>query len=191
MKIFQIKKHISQALQSNIHAVRLGLVASLMIFPFTSAQAQSAGAANMPPGQTYQNWRLICEPATTRCYIFQRTDLQTTGQQILNVVLGNLGPKESQVLHLTIPLGVYIPSGIALKIGDSGQMPIPIQTCTPKGCEAMVDLKPQLLSDLEGAKVVNVAFLDAVTRKQITVGVTMAGFREAVLALRRHNVTFR
>lgn len=148
------------------------------------AQSKDAAPKAAPP-QKFQDWQLKCEAETKRCYTFQRTDLQTTGQQVLNVVLGNIGPEGKHVVHFTVPLSIYIPPGIALKIDEGEQINVPVHTCTPNGCEAMLDLDVGLLAALESAKASNVAFLDAATRKQITIGVSMAGFKEAYAALRR------
>ncbi len=169
---------------------------ALLSYSFV-ALAQSADAVPQPsqvevdqdwqpdPVQTFQDWQLKCEAEKKRCYIFQNTNLQETGQKVLGVVVGNLGPDGKYILHLVVPLGIYIPPGVAIKINLGDQIDIPVHTCTPVGCEATLDLKPELVFALESSTTVNVAFLDAVTRRQITVGVSMAGFRQANAALRR------
>jgi len=152
------------------------------------AWAQSGDTSAKPnpnTPQAFKDWLFKCEAEPKRCFAFQHTSLQETGQRLLGVVVGNLGPEGKQILHLTVPLGIYIPPGVAMKIDQGQQITVPVFTCTPTGCEAMLDLEAPLLSDLERAKAMNVAFLDAVTRRQITVTVSLAGFHAAYASVRR------
>lgn len=185
MNIIRFKRVISGTLHMNRHAVWLTVAVLLVAVHSMPAWAQSKDAeAKAAPAQVFQDWKLQCEAKAKRCYIFQRTDLQTSGQQVLNVVVGNLGPDGTHIMHFTVPLGIYIPPGIAMKIDDGDQINVPVHTCTPNGCEAILSLESKVLSTLESAKTTNVAFLDAVTRQQLTIGVSMAGFSDAYAALR-------
>lgn len=162
------------------------ILALIAAFSYASPSlAQTSGADTVDPAQVFRDWRLQCERDSKRCFIYQRTDLQKTGQQVLGVVVGNLGPKGEHIIHLTIPLGIYIPPGVALKIDDGEQISLSVHTCSPKGCEAMINMEQSLLSALQKGKAANIAFLDAVTRRQITVGVSLMGFGDAYAALRR------
>ncbi len=164
-----------------------GIVLALIVaLPSTPSLAQTtAPAGKQPPFETFQDWRLQCDAGKKRCFIFQNTNLEKTGQQILAVVVGNLGPEGKHILHLTVPLGIYLPPGVAIRIDEGKQIDIPVLTCTPKGCEAVLNMEVPLWSALEKGKAANVAFLDAVTRRQITVAVSLSGFTDAYTALRR------
>lgn len=185
MNISMINRIVSEALWVDwcFWFAMVLLVTALNVSP-SLAQSKDTTAKAVSP-QVFKDWKLQCEAETKRCYIFQRTDVQETGQRVLNVVIGNLGPDGKQVLHFTVPLGIYIPAGIAMKIDEDEQMTIPVHTCMPAGCEGMLNLEAKTLAALESAKGVNIAFLDAVTRNQITVGVSVSGFRDAYTALRR------
>jgi invasion protein IalB len=98
---------------------------------------------------------------------------------------GDLGPERQPVLHLTVPLGIYIPLGVALRVDAGPQRKAEIHTCTTDGCEAMIPLDAELLAALTGGQLTQVAFLDAVTRRQITVAMPMTGFAQAYTALQR------
>lgn len=135
--------------------------------------------------QTFENWRLSCEVDKPPCYISQSTTLKETGQRILRVLAGNLGPEGRPVLHLSVPLGIYIPLGVALRVDEGPQLKAEVHTCTPDSCEAMLPLDAELLAALESGEITQVAFLDAVTRRQITVAVPMAGFSQAYTALQQ------
>lgn len=145
----------------------------------------AAQAPSPSPTQTFESWRLSCEGGKPPCFISQSIQLTDTGQRILRVMAGNLGPEERPVLHLTVPLGIYIPLGVALRVDDDPQRKAEVHTCTADGCEALLLLDPELLAALAGGKLTQVAFLDAVTRRQITVAVPLAGFGLAYTALQR------
>lgn len=151
-----------------------------------AAAAQPASQSVRPrPAQTFQDWILSCDTEATPCYVSQSASLKETGQRVFRVVVGPLGAGGKPIVHLSVPLSIYLPAGVALKIDEGAQLKAEVQTCTPRGCEAMLDLDAALLKSLEGAKVSQVAFLDAVTRRQITMVVSMLGFRNAYAALKQ------
>lgn len=162
-------------------------------FPFTAPTSVLLGcmllltAAFGPQAnaQVFNNWQLACEASRVTCYVSQNTSLTETGQRVLRAVAGNLGPEEQPVLHLTVPLGIYIPLGVALRVDAGPQRKAEVHTCTSDGCEAVLPLDAELLAALTGGQLTQVAFLDAVTRRQITVAVPMAGFAQAYTALQQ------
>lgn len=151
-----------------------------------AGQISLPAAAQAPsPKQTFESWLLSCEDGRPPCYISQSIQLTETGQRILRVVTGHLGPEGRPILHLTVPLGIYLPLGVALRVDEGPQRKAEVQTCTADGCEATLLLDTELLASLTEGKLMQVAFLDAVTRRQITVAVPMAGFRQAHTALQQ------
>jgi invasion protein IalB len=161
----------------------LGLLLLASVQLTAQAQAQTPNPSPPPQAQTFQGWLLTCEVETQPCFVSQSTHLKDTGERVLRVVAGHLGAEGKPVLHLSVPLGIYLPLGVALKIDEGAQLKVEVHTCTPGGCEAMLNLDAELLGALSGGKVSQVAFLDAVTRRQVTVAVPMAGFKEAYAAL--------
>lgn len=170
------------SLQSVSHLLRLFICA--LFGAMLSAAAQTPPVPPRPP-QTFQDWVLTCEAETKPCYVSQSATLKETGQRVFRVVVGYLGAEGKPILHMSVPLGIYIPAGVALKIDEGAQLKTEVQTCTPGGCEAMLNLDAALIESLESAKASQAAFLDAVTRRQVTIVVSMAGFKEAYAALKQ------
>lgn len=159
-------------------SVLLGLLMVLTAPYWQQAHAQTFGA-----------WKLACDAGAVSCYVEQNTSLTDTGQRVLRVMAGDLGPERRPVLHLTVPLGIYIPLGVALRVDAGLQRKAEVHTCTSDGCEAMLPLDAELLAALTGGQLTQVAFLDAVTRRQITVAVPMAGFAQAYTGLQQRAAT--
>ena len=135
--------------------------------------------------EVFQDWLLTCGAVGKSCYVSQSANLKETGQRVLRVAVGYLDAENQPLLHLLVPLGIYIPAGVALKVDEVRQLKAEVRTCTASGCEAMLQLDNSLSESLEGAKICQVAFLDALTRQQIVIVVSMAGFKEAYGALKR------
>lgn len=165
---------------------RLPIAVLLCLFLTLGGPFSRPAEAQAPsPKQTFESWLLACEGGRPFCYISQSIELTETRQRILRVVAGNLGPEGQPILHLTVPLGIHLPLGVALRVDEGPQHKAEVQTCTADGCEATLLLDTELLAALNDGKLTQVAFLDAVTRRQITVAVPMAGFRQAHTALQQ------
>lgn len=163
--------------------IRVGILLALL---FLSALAGPAAHAAAAQEERYHDWILRCDDQllwAKQCSISQSILLQETGQNVLRVVAGTLAEDKRRILHLTLPLALYLPAGVALKIDDQTQTIIPVETCTAGGCELAIPLDPPLLHSLQKAQALRVGFLDAVSRRQITVTVSLHGFSEAFAAL--------
>lgn len=158
-------------------ACRLMLFVMLPVFFLSTAFAQEN------EDRTFQNWIFRCEEQTQRCFVFQNVHLESTGQRVIGAVVGALGPAGEHTLHFTLPLGLYLPAGVALKIDDAEQFTVPVETCLETGCELAIPLDDPRLKTLLEALVVRVGFLDSVTRRQITIAISMQGFSDAYAAM--------
>ncbi len=84
---------------------------------------------------------------------------------------------------MTVPLGVLLPSGVALKVDKGQRFDAPFKICTAKGCEAGIPRDDLLLRTMKRGLVARIAFLDGITRRQITVPVSLKGFAAAFRTL--------
>lgn len=194
--IYIRNKTSSTRLVTHVRIMLCAAIAALCLLASTSWAAPEKPAPQFE-SQTFNDWKLDCEAqdkqtkkADTavqdkRCFIFQNVHLQDSDQRILGVIVGNLGEKGQSILHVTVPLGVFIPAKVALKIGDGEQFQAGVQTCTVLGCEVVFELDEFVIGALLDAELTSVAFLDAVTRRQITVGLSMTGFKTAYHALKK------
>lgn len=134
----------------------------------------------------FQDWVYQCGAEglkDDKCYIMQNIFIKESGLRLLGVAIGYVGPDESPWLFFTIPLGVFLPTGITMNIDDGEEIKIPIRICLPDGCTSSIKLDKKLLSALKKGSKANVVFVDGNTQKQIKVVVSLSGFTKGFLAL--------
>ena len=138
-------------------------------------------------GQVFQDWTIKCEGeegAAERCVAFQNIVVTQSRQQLLTVAVGYLGPKGEPWVILTVPLGVLLQSGVALKVDEGPRFDAPFKICTAKGCEAGIPPEDDVLWLMKAGLVARIAFLDGITGRQITVPVSLKGFSAAFRTLK-------
>ena len=151
-----------------------------------------AAAAAAKHGQAFQDWMIKCEGGegvTERCVAFQNIVVTESRQQLLVLAAGYLGPKGEPWIVLTVPLGVLLQSGLALKVDEGERFDAAFKICTAKGCEAGIPLDDDLLPLMKAGLVARVAFMDGTARRQITVPVSLAGFSAAFRTLTAPDAT--
>jgi invasion protein IalB len=137
-------------------------------------------------GKQFKDWILKCGGEglkDDKCYIVQNIFIQESGLRILGVAAGYLGPDDSPWLFFTMPLGIFLPTGMVFNIDDGEEIKPPIRICLPDGCKASIKLEGKLLNALKKGNKAKVAFLDGNTQKQITVEVSLKGFSRGFVAL--------
>ena len=137
-------------------------------------------------GQAFQDWMVKCEGGdgkAERCFAFQNIVYTQSGQRLLTLAAGYLGPKGEPWILLTLPLGIFLPSGVALKVDKGQRIDTPFKICTAKGCETGIPLDDVLLQTMHRGLVARIAFLDGTARRQITVPVSLMGFAAAFRTL--------
>ena len=82
---------------------------------------------------------------------------------------------------IELPLAVYLPDGVAVKIDDKTEVKGQFIRCTAVSCLADIELAPDIAGQLERAKVSNVTFTD-LGRRKVTIGMSMTGYGAAFKA---------
>ncbi len=137
-------------------------------------------------GQAFEDWMVRCEGGNgkaERCFAFQNIVYTQSGERLLTLAAGYLGPKGEPWIALTVPLGMFLPAGVAVKVDEEQRFDVPFKICTAKGCEAGNPLDEVLLRTMKSGLVARIAFLDGITRRQITVPVSLKGFAAALRTL--------
>lgn len=138
-------------------------------------------------GQVFQDWEVRCEGGegeVERCVAFQNIVVTQSRQQLLVLAAGYLGPTGEPWIILTVPLGVLLQSGVALKVDEGQRFDAKFKICTAKGCEAGLPLDDDALWLMKAGLVARIAFLDGITGRQITVPVSLKGFSAAFQTLK-------
>lgn len=136
----------------------------------------------------FQDWRLRCEKKTDddpeRCFIMQVAKSEEENREVLRIGVRYPEPDQPAMVFLTLPLGVYLPTGLLLQIDEGETLQIPVEICLPNGCHTRLALEGDLLKRLKAGQQAKLAFHDS-RQKQITVPVSLAGFTAALKALKQ------
>jgi invasion protein IalB len=133
--------------------------------PAAQPAAAAAGAApaatpNAASVKAFGDWSLECfDPALegVKCQIVNR--LVSSGKQVVLVFSLALDAKASQTrVQIALPLGIAVPPGVGIAIGNEVQRKAAVSRCTPKGCivegVATKDLLDTMRAGAQGAVIV-------------------------------------
>ena len=157
---------------------------AVLLYLLTSlAPAQAITARE----KDFRDWRLRCakekDDGPERCFIMQIAKTEKDRRDVLRIGVRYPEPDKPAMVFLTLPLGVYLPTGLLLQIDDGETLRIPVEICLPNGCHTRMTLDSALLKTLKGGKAAKLAFHGSQQQK-ITVPVSLAGFTAAFAALK-------
>jgi len=136
-------------------------------------------------GKKYGDWIVSCQKSKAdkknRCGIMQ--EAKGKKGNVLAVMSIWKPPKQNNpVAMFTLPLGIYLPSGIGLKIDDGSVKRIPINRCSPKGCHTMIVLDRDLLETIKQGSNAKVGF--SLTKKRnMTVTFSLTGVTVGIYSI--------
>src|SRR6185437_16808677 len=116
-----------------------------------AATAMPAKAASRP-----SEWISRCASATRhtvpQCFIKQTAVLTKTGQTVASVTVRVPPDDAKPLLMIQVPVGLYLPAGITIKIDDAAPKKLVVQTCDLKGCYAGEQVTAEMLRSLRSGK---------------------------------------
>jgi invasion protein IalB len=109
----------------------------------------------------FQDWAVRCgrpaEGAAEACEMLQqRQDEQ--GQTVLAIAVGDVPNNDSPGMLIILPLGVWLPPGVVVKVDGGKEVPARIERCERRGCQVELLLKPEVLTVLKSGREANVLF---------------------------------
>ena len=148
------------------------LPGKMPVTPFGPRQKPPAGkgraAAGPKPEVIMQEgmWKVICETlpaakgkAQKACYVSATAiDKKNKRAFVSLIVLKTAGkdakgkPKIGHMMNVRAPVGVYLPTGIALEIDGQAIARVPFIRCNPVFCESLAEARPQTLAKLKKGK---------------------------------------
>ena len=138
-------------------------------------------------GAKFGNWTAKCEESKGKvqggCFIFQNLVLREGGQRVLQFAVGYVATTDEPIALLSLPLGISLPPGVTIRIGDGEPTRVIVERCEPNGCRAGLKLKPALLRQLNEGTQLTVPFHDA-ERRPIDVPLSLDGFAAGLRSLR-------
>lgn len=164
---------------SGVAAILLGLVAA------GEAAALSARETD------YQDWRVRCETpdggGAEHCLMGQGVRTEDGRANLMHIVV-SYPPDESQgiapVAQISVPLGVYLPNGLALSIDGGQVLRLPFEYCSGQGCKTRIKLEGDILQALKQGGMARFEFLQFLNAKQFVADVSLKGFTAALDALK-------
>ncbi len=169
-----------------IHKIKAGLITAIM-FSLLAVPFQLT-AAEKP--KNYKDWGYKCETPKgfdkEICFIFQRITNKENNKRVADITVAyapNSGKKPLMVV--TLPLGVFLPAGIQLRV-DQGKEAAraPYVQCIKDGCQARVILDDKIMDKLKSGNRLGVAFLTP-KQKQLGFPVSLSGFTAAINSLKK------
>ena len=88
---------------------------------------------------------------------------------------------ECAILQLNLPLGIYLPPGVAIDIGGN-QHQAPVMVCLPQGCKVLLVLTPAIVEQLKNSATYSVKLFFTEQRAS-TLTFSLRGFTEALGSL--------
>lgn len=161
---------------SRLHAAALALALTPIA---TSVTAQDT--------EKFGNWTAKCEESRGKvqggCFIFQNLVLREGGQRVLQFAVGYVATTDAPIALLSLPLGISLPPGVSIRIGDAQPTRVIVERCEPNGCRAGLKLNEALLSQLRQGTQLTVTFHDA-ERRPIEVPLSLDGFEAGLESLK-------
>ena len=108
-----------------------------------------------------------------------------TKRQVVWVAVRYAGKGETRRLGMfvTVPLGIYLGSGIGGKIETSDQFKFNLQSCNQRGCQGATETKGAMLTDLKKGERLIIGFKARADSKTIAVPVSLKGFTGGLKAI--------
>ena len=158
------------------------ILAIVLSFPVATLDLQAAPR----PGQNFGDWQVACERTKQGgqlCHIFQKLTLKKSGKLVLHVAVGH-SLKGKPFALFVAPLGIALRPGVQLKVGGGKPHRMPVQVCTPRGCQASLALDKALIRELKRANTATFTFVRP-DGKAFNVSISLKGFTKGFDSLRR------
>lgn len=161
-----------------------------------AALAAATGVSADPEkGKIFGDWIIACTETQTernsQCFARQ---VQVTENQegagdgrsrrLIDMRVGFLGPNGEPAVVALLPLGIYIPAGVALRIDDANPIPLRLEFCTRMGCRAVKILDQDQLFALQMSNELSIRFSPRLSGKLASIRLSPKGLFKAVESLK-------
>lgn len=148
------------------------------------AQPKPADASPKPADAN--PWAVNCSSgsasAELQCQVSQNLTEAKSGQRVLTVTVRRESGNGGLAMLLALPHGLFLPSGASFQIDQGQKTTLAIQTSDQNGAYAATPLSADLIKAMKSGTNLNIG-MESVTRKPVTIPVSLAGFTAAVAKL--------
>ncbi|MBF0093722.1 MAG: invasion associated locus B family protein [Alphaproteobacteria bacterium] len=142
------------------------------------------GAAAAPKdGQKFGDWIARCGKEKDGKCVLVQTQVVEGGARLLEATIGKIGTKGEFGLVAIVPLGIHLPSGVAVLV-DEEQFPLSILKCLQDGCQAVMELDGAKLAKVRKAKGLVLGVVEEAGRKTITMPISVSGLDDGLTAIK-------
>ena len=139
-------------------------------------------------------WKVQCEtvppiqgqPGGRQCGMIQVTQSEKNPKASLTLVLVKQvqGGKSSINMRVIAPIGVFLPTGVALEIDGNAVGRVPFTRCMPQVCMAFAEASADTLSKLKKGKLANFIIYEA-PGIGLPMKLSLSGFSASLAALEK------
>ncbi len=141
-----------------------------------AGKADQGGAGAAAPKveivATHGDWKIQCENALDKsgqptdqrsCGMVQTTQSDKNPKATLTLVLvkTKAGDKSQINMRVIAPIGVFLPTGVALEIDGNAVGRVPFTRCMPQVCMAFAEASPDTLTKMKKGNLANFIIYEA------------------------------
>ena len=157
------------------------------VFALVAFHVATPSAAAPTDGQQFKDWVAACPEVEgageVRCFIFQNLAVRESNQPVLSIRIGYVRGSEQPAALMTVPLGVFLPVGMEIRVDESEPTRIAYQVCNQGGCIAALPMDDARIAAFKAGQKANISFQDG-RRQPVTVPVSLSGFTAGFASLR-------
>jgi invasion protein IalB len=156
----------------------------------TAKPAQPAAAPTAETVATHGAWQIQCSvlPAASgeqagkkACGMVQLSHSEKNDKIVLSLIVqkSKKGDNEQTTMRVLVPIGVYLPTGVALEIDGAAVGRAPFVRCRPQICEAFAEVSPESLAKMKKGTAANFILYEA-PGLGIPIKISLEGFSAAL-----------
>ena len=140
-------------------------------------QAGKPGKPAQPAAEivaTHGAWQIQCSAVPAKaaageqagkkaCGMVQLTRSEKNEKVILSLIMqkAKQGEKDVTTMRILVPIGVYLPTGVALEIDGAAVGRAPFVRCRPQICEAFAEVSPESIGKMQKGTAANFIVYEA------------------------------
>ena len=153
----------------------------------TVKQEDTAEISTVEEQTPPSNWITTCDVHNQEkplvCTVAHTILVAKTRQRLVTVTVKIESDAALPALMIQLPLGLFLPDGIELRIDEQDAQQLAVQTCNKDGCYAGSAVSEQMLASMMVGQQLTLTFRN-LAQKEMTVPVPLAGFGPAYRKVR-------
>ena len=139
-------------------------------------------------------WKVQCEtvpaagdqPESRQCGMIQTTQNEKNPRATLTLVMVKAVANGKTMINMRViaPIGVFLPTGVALEIDGNAVGRVPFTRCMPQVCMAFAEASPETLAKLKKGKSANFIIYEA-PGMGLPMNLSLEGFSASLAALEK------